>query len=763
MNHLASAIVAAACACAGAVAQEWTELGPAPIRTPGSLNWTGRIAAVVCSPTNPSLYYAGGADAGFWRSTDAGVTWTTLSDAWPTTAVGCIALDPSDEQIIYVGTGEANFANHSRYGLGIMKSTDGGDTWAHIAEPAFAGRCLSTIVVDHADAQTLYAAVTRAGGFPQLAAAKGHPQREGPLGVFKSTDAGVSWTRLEGFPDLAATSLVMDPTNSQVLYAAVGHIFGDALNGIYKSTDAGANWTRLTTGLPGNPFGRISLAIAPSNPQRLFALIARPSDGTGGGASNLGGYSTSDGGASWSSAGSVDQATYGWYLSVASVNPANSNQVFYGGLQLSRVILPGGNRVTVTPPHVDIHALAWDASGRLVVGDDGGIHRTANLGSSWQHLNTGLGTIQFYAGVSSSPAFPDFVLGGAQDNGTSLRFGPGAADWEHVFGGDGGWTQFAGTFPTPSVMFVESQGTAALARSTDGGETFSSFGTGISGRNCFLPPYLIDPNNPNRLLYGTHRVHERIGADPWTVISPDLSDGGVGAIRTLAIAPADSNYVYAATNDGNVQRSTDSGHTFTLIRDNVPGWPRVTRELFVSPMDPQEVWLAVAAFGADQVLRSTDAGANWQAMDAGLVDVPVNAVAIDYDAAPPAIFLGTDRGVWRSDDAGVSYRRHGCGLPVGVCVIDLRVEPLAVGGPRLFIATQGRGAWAVPLLDASDWDANREINSTDVSEFINDWFMDQSAGTLVTDFNHDGVVNSTDVSEFINAWFAAQAGEPYCP
>jgi hypothetical protein len=753
-------VAAGAMAC-GAVAQDWVSLGPAPIREPGPLNWTGRVSAVACSRTEAGVYYVGGADAGVWRSTDAGASWTALSDAWPTTAVGCITLDPTDERTIYVGTGEANFANHSRYGLGIMKSTDGGGSWMPLAEATFAGRCISAIVVDPAARATVYASVTRAGGFPEMSGAKGHPQRTGPVGLFKSPDAGVTWSRLEGLPDLAVTSLVMDPVNSQTLYAAVGHIFGNPLNGIYKSTDAGVSWTRLTSGLPTVALGRISLAISPTNPQRLFALMCRACDATGGGGNSLGAFTTTNAGASWTSVGSVDQNTYGWYLSVVSVNPANANQAFCGGLQLMRFTVPGGS-ATVTPPHVDLHALAWDAAGRLIAGDDGGLHRTANLGSSWQHLNSGVGTIQFYAGVSSSPGAAAFALGGAQDNGSSMLFGPGPADWEQVIGGDGGWTQFAGTFPTPSVMFAESQGTGALVRSTDGGNTFLGFGAGLAGRNCFLPPYLIDPHNPSRVLYGTERVWERIGTGAWTAISPDLTDGA-GAIRALAVAPSDSQYVYAATNDGNIQRSSDSGHTFTLIRDNVPGWPRVTREIFVSPVNPQDVWLAVAQFGTARILRSTDAGATWQAMDAGLGDVPVNVVAVDYGVSPPMMFAGTDRGLWRSDDLGVTFRRHGCGLPEGVVVNDLRVEADGAGGARLVVGTLGRGLWTVAVLDPADWDGNRVVNSTDVSDFINDWFTDQDAGTLVTDFNHDGVVNSTDVSELINAWFAAQAGQPYCP
>ena len=194
-----------------AIAVEWQELGPAPI-TNG--DYTGRVSTVVCSPTNSSIYYVAGCDGGVWRTVDAGLSWTPLTDSMPTTAMGALALDPTNENIIYAGTGEANFANHSRYGLGLFKSIDGGNTWTHLAEDAFGGRCVSKIVVNPQNPQIVYASITRAGGFPAMAAAKSHPLANGPVGVFRSNDGGVNWTQLiTGLPNLCATDLAIDPSN----------------------------------------------------------------------------------------------------------------------------------------------------------------------------------------------------------------------------------------------------------------------------------------------------------------------------------------------------------------------------------------------------------------------------------------------------------------------------------------------------------------------------------------------------------------------
>lgn len=684
------AVLACVSACLPAAAQQWTELGPAPI---ANGDYTGRVSAIACSPTNPNLYYVGGADGGVWRTTDGGASWTPLTDHLPSSAIGALALDPANPTILYAGTGEANFANHSRYGLGLYKSTDGGNTWSVLAESVFAGRCFSKIVVDPVNPNVVYASITRAGGFPEMAAAKEHPGRAGDLGVFKSTDGGVNWSRLATLPNRSVTDLVIDPVNSNILYAGVGHIFGDANNGVWKTTNGGTSWTKLAGGFPTTDVGRVSLAIARNNPNRLYALVAGAASASGGGAETRGAFRSDDAGANWTSLpiGNI-QATYGWYLNVVSVKPDDPNTAIFGGLTLERTTNAGASFSNITPPHVDMHAIAWDASGRLVVGDDGGVHRSTNLGSSWTSQNDGLGLIQFYAGISTHPTNDLVLFGGTQDNGTNRRT-TNSREWTHVLGGDGGWTQLDRA--NPLRVFAEYQGTGNLFRSTDGGNNYGGASNGINGgdRNCFLPPYLIHPTDSNRMLYATHRVYRSTnGGSSWTAISGDLTDGQ-GAIRALAQSPADPLVVWAATNDGNVQVSDDEGATWTLVLDNVGGWPRVTRELHAPASDADTCYLAGAVFGAPKVRRTTDRGQTWQTLDGDLPDIPVNVVVEVMRFTNRQIFAGTDAGVWFSGDDGATWRRFGAGLP-NAAVIDLVAE--AERG-RLVAATQGRGAWSAPL------------------------------------------------------------------
>ena len=674
-----------------ALQPEGRELGPAPI---ASSAYTGRVSAIACSPTDAQRYFVAGADGGIWRTSDGGASWTPVATEMPTTAIGALAIAPSDEALIYAGSGEANFANHSRYGLGLFKSADGGDSWQLLGESDFAGRCISSIVVHPSDADTLYVGVTRAGGFPEMAAAKEHPGRLGPRGVFKSSDGGQSWTHLSGgLPERSATSLALDPVNPNVLYAGIGRIFGDSANGLYKSVDSGASWVRLAGGLPsGSALGRVTVAVAPSQNSRLYALIANACTSEGSNASTLGAYRSDNWGLSWSSLplGSI-QATYGWYLSVIGVRPTDSAAVFMGGLDLSRSTNSGASWSTVTPPHVDLHALAFDAAGRLLAGDDGGLHRSTNSGASWSSLNSGLGLIQMYAGLSTHPSDEQLVFAGCQDNG-SVRRGADSLLWTQVLGGDGGWTQV--DQQSPNRVFAELQRAGNLYRATDGGFGFSFAGSGISStdRHCFVPPYLIDPSDSNRMIYGTQRLYRSTnGGSSWSPISGDLSNGS-GAIRTLAMAPSDPNVIWAATNDGNVSVSIDGGTSFATRLSGMPGWPRATRELFLHPRDSMVAWLAVAAFGSDQVRKTSDRGLSWSTLDGDLPDVPVNVVAV-MPWSQRQIFAGTDQGLFYSGNGGDNWSLYGRGLPRAP-VIDLLLQ--AQRG-RLILGTQGRGAWEIGL------------------------------------------------------------------
>lgn len=676
---------------------QWQELGPAPISTGN----TGRVSAIGVSRQNSNLYYVGGADGGVWKSQDGGNSWTPLTDHMPTTAIGAIAVDPENDQIVYAGTGEGNFANHSRYGLGLYKTTDGGQNWLHLAADVFGGRCFSRLLIDPSDRETLYASITHAGGLPSFdfnyAGARNHGGALLSLGVWKSEDGGESWRQLtSGLPgNLSVTDLVFHAGNSSILLAAVGHVFGDPANGVYRSTDNGDTWTKLAGGFPTVNVGHIALAVSAANGDKIYANVVNACDANGRNSRSLGIYRSDDGGNSWSLVNTTSMhSTYGFYLNVIAADPANADLIYAGGLEIHRSTDGGANVTNVGRNiHVDLHALVFDAAGRLLAGNDGGVFRSENQGGAWTNLNNGLGIIQFYAGISMDPDDPGTIYGGTQDNGTLKRTGDEKSDWSHVLGGDGGCT--AVDPDQTATVLAEYQGTGNIFKSRNHGTTFSQVNSGIdfNDRNCFLPPFTFDPNLSGMVYYATQRLYRSTtSGGAWEAVSADLPAMWGAAIRGFAVAPTMSSTIYAGTNDGLILISFDSGASWNVSLTQVPGWPRIMRQFCIDSVDHLTAYLAVSSFGTDQVRVTRDGGQNWESLDNNLDDIPVNTICLD-PRNNQHIFIGTDAGVYRSTDGGGTWERHGQGLP-NCPVNDMKFDPV---NNILVVATQGRGMWMIAV------------------------------------------------------------------
>jgi hypothetical protein len=663
----------------------WTPLGPAPLTNGAAAN-SGRVNSIAVDPSNPRTIYIGAAAGGVWKTANGGASWTPLTDSQCSLAMGSVVVDPVNPQIVYAGTGEENFSQDSYYGCGVLRSSDGGATWtqlgASIFDTATGGATVSRLLVDRSSAGTSSATVLFAAT---------------SFGLYRSTDSGASWQNvMTGI----VTDIVADPSTPSTLYAAVGNPFGATANGIFKSLDRGVTWSRLAGGLPTTNVGRIDIAISSSSPLVLYAGVQDAASSTFG--ALLGIWTTKDGGATWTktaaalaSCGSGKQC---WYDMVIAVDPTTPTTVYFGGYSIYKSV---DGAVTFTdldvaqavPFHVDQHAFVTDPTtpGTVYAGNDGGVFKSVDAGTTWTSLNTNLSITQFYAGVSISPVSSTILLGGSQDNGT-MQWG-GLASWPAVIGGDGGFTAIdpvTGTTAYGETQWTQnSNSTGPLRRDAAGSSFFyRNSGISVSDRAMFIPPLVMDPVRPRILYFGTFRLYRTANrGDLWTAISPDLSRGS-GSINAIAAAPADSMTIYAGTNDGNLQVTHDLGATWRLSS----GLPNAAvSDIAVDPHDARTAYVTFHGFTASKVFRTVDGGVTWTDLTYDLPNIPVLAIVLEPGTRD--LDIGTDLGVFSLRNGATSWTPATNGLP-NVPVYDLVYD---ITRSRIIAATHGRGMFSLDV------------------------------------------------------------------
>ena len=698
----------------------WTPLGPTHIsacQTSGMGACSGRLTAVVGHPTDANTIYVAAAGGGVWKTTNGGTNWTPLTDDQPSMFMGDMALAPSNPKIIYAGMGEPNHGpskislrrENIYYGLGILKSTDAGQSWQWLGVDVFHRRSIARIVIHPTNPDIVYVAV---GALP----VNGLP---GNTGVWKSTNGGLNWTRMIQGMSLtdndAVSDLFMDRTNPEVLFAAVGTPAGSAANGVYKSTDGGASWSvagNFPLGSADIRMGRISLAQAPSAPLTIYAAIAGSGQG-GAGRGLLRHAKSIDGGATWTNLTTAPNymSSAGDYMNVLAVDPSDANIVYAAGLNVITTRNGGMSWTDISTgrdgngPHVDHHGFSFDTQGRLLDGNDGGIWRLEDDTPGnilWSNLNTDLVTFQF-VGVAMDPTNPDRAFGGAQDNGTS-RFQDSLV-WPRIRGGDGGYARVDPS--NPQIIYHTYQytvGAGFLERSTNGGQTWQGRTSGINTSDPakFYQPYVIDPSNASRLLLGTNRVYETTNrGDVWTPISVPLANGWTTNAIIDAVAPAPNNaHTIYASAGGRIFFTFTHGAIW-VERNPVP--PVAGLRFTDIKVDPNIQNLAIVTTssfndltGGGRVWVSADFGATWFDISGNLPEVPAWSLAVHWGMpafGDEVVFLGTDAGVFTTNNYGVSWQRMGLGLPnVQVHELEL-LDNLGI----LSAATHGRGLWQIDV------------------------------------------------------------------
>ncbi|MFT5143930.1 MAG: hypothetical protein ACI80V_002445 [Rhodothermales bacterium] len=688
---------------------------------PGNIG--GRITDLVVHPSRPQTLYAAAATGGVFKSEDLGQHWTPIFDDQPFLSMGDLAIAPSNPDVIYAGTGEANGGHNNYAGGGLYRSDDAGSNWTYrgLAETVSIGR----VIVHPEDPDQIWVAGTGSYFEP-------NPER----GVYKSSDGGATWDRTLFVNDsTGVVDLAMRPDNPDVLFATtwqrVRRVTGSFLHGresaVYRSVDAGDSWEKLgpERGLPDpddyldstgrSRIGRIGLAISESFPNAMYAYYT---SGTG----YLGLYKSGDGGDTWQDAhpdrsilqnvGSTDFG-FSWYFGQIRVHPTDPDRVFIMDASVFRSSNGGASWDRKRGTHADHHAMVFHPSNPAAIfeGNDGGVSVSLNGGGTWDKLAP-LPITQFYE-IAFDPVRPERLFGGTQDNGTVWTSNGEQGDWQAVFGGDGFYV-----LPIPSdgtTVYAESQG-GNMVR-VDGlfdGNPFPlplTAGTGIPAgeRRNWATPLAMDPFDSRTLYYGTHRIWRTEDAveTPWQAISPDLTNGTdiakLGTVTNISISPLDGSVIWAGTDDGNVWVSWDYGTNWNDVTGELPKrW--VTRVLPA----PDDVATSFVTFSGlkwrdseSHVYRTRDLGATWQDISSGLPEAPVNAIAVDPRHSDH-IFVGTDIGMFASMDDGLSWFPMDNGMPA-VTIADLKADG---PGRRLIAGTHGRGMYTFDMDELSGTTGN---------------------------------------------------------
>jgi photosystem II stability/assembly factor-like uncharacterized protein len=672
----------------------------------------GRVLAVTGVPGEPEHFYFGSVNGGVWETQNAGRTWKPISDAVPNGSVGAIAVAPSRPSTIYLGTGEADMRSDIAQGIGAFKSTDGGKSWHAIGLKD--SQAIGRILVDPRNPDVVLAAVL------------GHPYGPNPeRGVYRSEDGGQTWTRVLGnSPDVGAIDLTYKPGEPDTVYASLWHtrrppwnVYAPAMGpggGLYKSTDGGKTWSALTNGLPAAP-GHIGIAVAPSKPDRVFALVDAKQGG--------GLYRSDDGGATFVKT-SDDRRIWerGWYFGGVNVDPKNPDRVWVSDVSVyestdgGKVFVP----VKGAPGGDDYHVMWVDPNHpeRRMLGVDQGAVITLDDGASWSSWYN-QATAQFYHVVTDN-RFPYWVYGAQQDSGAAaVPSRTGSLDGidmrvfrEVTAGGES--DNIAPDPDDPDTVYGGRVDKLDLrtgqTKSVDPTLNFPDH-----YRRTWTLPLVFSKRDPHQLYFGNQRIFRTSdGGQHWTPISPDLTREKPGVPSTLdaaaasdsdnafgprkgvvyAIAPSPSteSLIWAGTDDGLVWKTTDDGkHWADVTPKPMTAWSKVG-VIEASHFDPNVAYVAVDRHRLDDftpyVYRTRDGGKSWTLITEGLkADGPLNSVNVvrEDPKRPGLLYAGTERGAFVSFDDGAHWQRLGADLP------PTSVRDIEVHGDDLVIATHGRG------------------------------------------------------------------------
>lgn len=699
----------------------WNQFKNWKPRNIGPAGMSGRITAVDAVVANPNIIYLGAASGGVWKTENSGQNWIPVFDDQPIQNIGSIAIQQSNPNVVWVGTGEGNPRNSLNLGAGIYKSLDAGKTWKKMGLDKTI--CIHRVVIDPTNPNTVYVAAI---GNPYAE----HPER----GVFKTTDGGETWSKILYANDTTGCAdLVMDPSNPNKLIAAMWQFrrkpwelqSGGPGSGLHITIDGGKTWKKLgkEDGLPEGPLGRIGIAFARSMPNRVYAKVEATKNGL---------YKSNDGGFTWQLVNNnpSDVTDRPFYYQEIYVDPQNENRIYdvHSTITLSE---DGGKSFSTLIPYSGIHPdhHAWwihpNDPNLIIEGNDGGIGISRDRGKTWifdEKIPVG----QFYH-VNVDNEMPYNVMGGMQDNGSWhgpayvwINGGIRNYYWHNVGGGDG-----FDVMPDPedaSWVYSESQGGNVGKRNWKTGESWfikpPATDPTIKMRFNWNTPMAQDPFDTKTIYVGSQFVHKSTnkGAS-WQMISPDLTTndsikikafqntGGLTLDITgaethcslLSIAPSakEKGVIWVSSDDGQVQLTRDGGQTWTSLAGKIPGLPAGAwiPQVIASRHNASEAFVVANDYRRGDfkpyIFRTTDFGKTWTRL---VDETKVNGYTlcmIQDPIEPNLIFVGTEHGLWISVDNGVNFSQWKNGFP-SVSTYDLAIQEREAD---LVIATFGRALW----------------------------------------------------------------------
>ena len=701
------------------------------LKTSSGLRWRmigpfrgGRVNGVAGVAGQPTVFYFGSVGGGVWKTINSGRTWTPVFDSQPVASIGAIAVAPSSPDVVYVGTGEADMRSQISYGNGMYKSTDAGRTWKHLGLDGT--RQIGRVLVDPKNPSVVFVA------------ALGHAYGANPeRGVYRTRDGGATWQKvLFKSDDVGAIDLAFDPLDARTVYATLWNTrrppwsiyppsYGPG-GGVFKTTDGGDTWRQLTVGLPTEGLGRIGVAVAPTNRQRVYAIVDAKAGGL---------YRSDDAGATWQLI-AKDARIWGrgWYFNKVTVDPKNADTVYVSNTSLYRSTDAGKTWTALkgAPGGDDYHQL-WiypDDPLRMIVASDQGAVVTedgAQTWSSWYNQPTA----QLYHAAADN-RFPYWVTGSQQDSGAvgvptrSMHAEISMHDWTPVCAG--GESDYTAPDPLhPNILFG---GRVTRCDLTTGEITNVSpernmMPAGVTARHTWTVPLVFSQADQRALYFGNQFLFKTVnGGESWSLVSPDLTreDPGVpanldaataadapegkrrGVIYTIAPSPLRAQTVWIGTDDGLIQRTDDDGKTWQNVTPpELTAWSKVSM-MDASHFDVREAYACVDRHRLEDyephVYRTRDGGESWQQITAGLPrGVHMQTVKED-PRRRGLLFAGTELGVFVSFDDGDRWQPLQLNLPPS------SARDLVVHEDDLVVATHGRGFWVLdditPLRQLSD-------------------------------------------------------------